>query len=810
MKLLKPFLILFFIVLKITDTFSQDHHCIEGYLVHQEQPIEFGYVIVKQSKDSLRVIGTAITDSAGFFHVKLSGVFAYPFKINATFQHLSFEEKQIEIVVNEASVKEVKLGKIDLPLRDSNLDEVTVSAQRQLIKKEGSKLIYSISQDSNSKGKNLENILNGLPGVSVAHDGSLKLLGSSNVKILIDGKDLNTSSEELKNMLKSYSSEIIESIEVVTSPSAEYDASFTRIININLNQDRVGWTSTIASNHERTIASKLYLSNYTAYNSERINFTADINYGNSRDYEYSDFARTIYTNEVATRVVQTNKIKVVNKNYNLGGSLTYKINERNSITGAIKYNNLKEGIPSTGKTAFAHNLNKIDSLIDSQNNSDNKLGALLYRIGFENFFGKDSALNKLWVEYNRANYTIPSIINNFSTFHYDGNSAKEFKLATDIESKLQLDIFKLDVTPSFGEEIGLVVGGKISSVNYRNRFVLQANPMGEWVLDSVDFNQYQYKEENFAGFFKVQYSIQNWSFNGGLRVERTSLANKIDTQEGNLVDSAYIKWFPSFTLLKKLNDYNEIGFNYTRRITRPSYGDLDPTFFVLDPYSYLQGNISLKPQLNTVYELIYILRKKHLLAISLTQNANVIVQTPTQFSTILRLQPLNYKEATFIDLYLSTPFNISKWWKLNPEFSFYKRNYINIFNEEEVENNNYSYYFSINNDFTLPQDFLVNFNFLYQGPDIAGIYKTDKYYTFSLNVRKAFLNDKLNLSLSLKDIFKTYEIINRVNELQQDLLIKQSFDSRAFSISASYTFSKGKKVKANKQEYNEEEFRRVK
>lgn len=812
MRVLKVLLVIGFFLSVREDSFSQSPaHYIQGYLYEKEQPIEFGYVIVRDVLDTPAIVGTAITDSTGFFKVKITGDFNYPLKLNITFQHLSFEEKQMQVFIKEVLEKETKLGKVNLLLKLSDLDEITVTGQRQLIKKEGSKLIYSISNDRNNKGKSLENILDGLPGVSVAPNGSLTLLGSSNIKTLINGKDIQINKDELKNMLKSYSSDIIESIEVMTSPSAEYDAAFSKVININLKQNHVGLASVMNLNYEQTIEPTIYFSNYTVYNSEKLNFSANINYGNSRNYEYSDFNRKILNNEFTTNVLQSNEIKIINKNYSVGGALTYKFNDRSNIVGAIKYNRLIENIPSKGMTDFKTNLSKSDSLIDSHNNSDNKLNSLFYKLGFETNFGKDSALNKLSFEYNRADYAFSSLIDNVSTFRYaNAQETKEFHLGTDIGSKLQFDILKIDITPDFGKVIGLTIGSKMSKVGYKNDFDLYVNEMSAWVLDSVSFNHYKYAENNIAGYFKFKYSFKDWTVDGGLRVEKTYLSNKINTDEDNLVDSTYTNWFPSLSLMNKINDDHEVGFNYTRRITRPNYQDLDPTFFVLDPYSYLQGNILLKPQLSNNYEIIYTLKNRHLVALSLSKNANVIVQTPTQFANVLRLQPNNYDDAIFIDLFLSTPINISKWWKISPEYSFYKRSYVNSFSQGKVKNSNYSYYISLNNDFTLPKDFLVNFNFFYQGPDIAGIYQTEKFYTFSLNVRKAFFENKLNLSLSVRDILNSYKIYNRVNDLNQDLLIKQAFDSRVLSFSVSYRINKGKKVSGNIQKYNEEEFQRVK
>jgi outer membrane receptor protein involved in Fe transport len=606
------------------------------------QPIEFANVIILKSDTSI-IITADDTDFDGRFRLVTN---SEDFIIEISF--IAYKTRRIyDIDITE---NRLDLGVILLESDTKMLDEVVVRAEKSTTEFKLDKRVFNVGQDLSSAGANALDVLNNVPSVNVNIEGQISLRGARGVQILINGKPSVLASEE-GNALGSITAEMIESIEVITNPSAKYEAEGTAgIINIILKkEDKRGMNGSVTLNggipHNNNIG--LSLNRRT----EKWNLFAQTGAGYRelpRDVQNENLSRTSnntvfsigeeFRNELYSNIILGTDYYINDRNIiTLSGSYTYEVEDQPSFTqfkfvnqdGDIVNEWTREEITEATNPKLQYELQYFADFTDHK---DHKL--IFSAIG--NYFGKVQSS-----EFLHTAVSGPFI-------ELDQISKTTFE-----EGKYT---FQLDYTKPFKKNITIESGAQYVLNNVGNDFSLSNLIDGDFVLDEGFTNNFEFTQNVLGLYSTAAYESDLWGIKVGLRAENTELNTLlVNTSERN--QRNFTNLFPSLHTSYKFMENLSFQAGYSRRIYRPRLWDLNPFFNIRNNFVIRAGNPDLLPEFTDSYEagLIYILDK-------LSFNANVYYRYTTE--VIERVSSFEDNVTTF------KPFNLGTNQTTGVEFNF--------------------------------------------------------------------------------------------------------------------------------------------
>ncbi len=744
----------------------------------QQKPIEFATIMIANSTTQKSIEGTTTAADGRFslqsntadFYIEISFI-GYVTKII----------KDISIVGGK-----VDLGTITLLENTQDLGEVVVQGKKSTTEFKLDKRVFNVGEDLSSTGASALEVLNNVPSVNVNIEGAISLRGSSGVQVLINGKPSVIASEQ-GNALGTITADMIEKIEVITNPSAKYDAEGTAgIINIVLKkEERKGLNGSISINtglpHNHSVG--LSLNRRT----EKFNFFSQLGAGYRELPRYSE---NINRDLINNTTITTDGIEYRNENfYNFIVGTDYYINPQNVLTLSGSFAYEIESQPSET------NFNREDGTgaIDSEWKRTEKTAAtnpklqyeLQYKSSFKdhkdhvllfsalgNFFGKDQS----------------SEFENTTVSGSNVNKMQETR-ANFQEAKYT---FNLDYTKPFLEKFTIETGAQYVSQDVNNDFAVSNLINNEWVEDAGLTNIFEYKQNVFAVYGTGAYEGKKFGIKVGLRMENTDLNTLlVNTNEKN--DRNFSNLFPSLHSSYKVTKRFSVQAGYSKRIYRPRLWDLNPFFNIRNNYSVWAGNPDLLPEFTDSYEIsaIYILEKITMNAsIYQRYTTDVIERVSTFENNVNRYSPNNIgtKNATGIEF--NTKIRVKKWLTFNGDVNY------NYFSREgELEGQS----FDFNADqwstkwtakIALPADVDFEMTGRYQS-EVQNVQGTISDQLFAdLGLRKKMMKGKAVLSLGVRDLFAS-----RIRETEVDqpnfYLFRKGTRGRFITLGFSYGFGKG-------------------
>ena len=363
----------------------------------------------------------------------------------------------------------------------------------------------------------------------------------------------------------------------------------------------------------------------------------------------------------------------------------------------------------------------------------------------------------------------------------------------------------------------LSAGFKYSNVETENDFDFFNIESGEAIKDLARSNSFTYDEKVFALYSSYFKKLNDkFTFSAGLRMEHTESDGKLESTQENEDDQvkrSYTDIFPSGGVTYQFDKSNKFSFNYSRRIDRPSYQDLNPFEFKLDELTFLKGNPFLNPQYTHSFQIIHTHKYKLNTTLSYSITSDFFAQVTD--TTGLRgslLQQRNIADATNIGINVSYPFDVTKWWSAFGNFNLYHATYDANFEGVEINLDATAYNIYLQNNFVLPQGFRLELSGWYNSPGIwGGTFVTEHIWSLDAGVRKSIWNDRAQLRMGVSDIFKTQEWsgYSEYGGLRVDG--NGGYDSRRFKIGFTYQVG-NQQVKASRKRKTglEEESKRIK
>ena len=679
-----------------------------------------------------------------------------------------------------------------------HVEQINLLVKKKLIERKADRLIFNVEASIASQGMDGTETLANVPMLKVDENmGSISITGKSTVNVMINGRMLNLSGTALLNYLKSIRSENISKIEVITTPPSKYEAQGNSgIINIILKKNpNLGFSGNINSNLIQRSYSGFSSNGSLNYQTEKFSSSLKLTYYDSAKRTDENY-NIIGASQNYSNSIRRDMWKELTPTLNL----SYKISKNAEIGMEYMYANEKSGMDIVNTTK------NIDSNLKEENlltNTFHREKLPTHTLSAYYNLKLDSLGKKLSIAGNFYKNNSDTEVN-FSTLTLSDHSVQDVKTTSLISPQIFSAQADLELPFSFGT---IETGVKFNQ--FKNSSDIQYFNLngGQYVPDPSRANLFQYQEENYAGYFSFAKTFgEHWETKAGIRYENTNAESTTPSSNSHNKYN-YGQWFPSAYVSYK-EDKNVFSFSYSRRINRPSMGNLNPFRWYSNPYSYSSGNPLLTPAYINNWELGYTFNNKFSTSVYYLKMKNAfgqisVIDDISQISTYL-----NYYNNNFWGLNTSYTDTFFKFWETSLSLNASLQNSA-VFNVDAKTQKGSSFSYSINNTFTLNKNktlvFFLNYSHSLAYKNVNSYFQAFPELTSGLKV--SLMEKKLQINATVTNIFaQRYrgELYFSDNNQYMD----NYWDGRSFRLSVNYTFGSGKK-KINKKNINFEEKERA-
>ncbi len=751
-----------------------------------QRPVEFATVMVADQQTGKAITGVT-TETGGTFNVETE---AQDFYVEISFIGFATQTiKDISIVNGK-----VNLGTISLSENSEMLDEVVVRAEKSSTEFKLDKRVFNVGKDLSSTGASALEVLNNVPSVNVNIEGQISLRGSTGVQILINGKP-SVLADERSNALGTITADMIEKIEVITNPSAKYDAEGTSgIINIVIKKENrkglngsVSLNTGIPHNHSvglslnrRTDKFNLFSqlgAGYRELPQQGRNINQDLVNGNTILSNGTEYRNEAFYTFILGTDYHINPLNVVT----LSGNFTYEVEDQPSrynfsipsATGAPISEWYRQESTQATNPKYQYELQYKKDFTDSKEHT-----LLFSAVG--SFFGKDQSS-----EFENINITGDAATSNQQT-------RTKFQ-----EGKHTL---QLDYTHPFAEKWTLETGAQYVLNDVSNDFAVSDWDNGQWLQNDNLTNVFEYHQNVLGVYGTGAYEGDKWGLKLGLRLENTDLSTLlVNTNQSNKRN--FNNFFPTLHTSYKISEKVSVQAGYSRRIFRPRLWDLNPFFNIRNNFSVRTGNPDLLPELTDSYEIssIYILGKTSLnFSVYHRYTTDVVERISTFENNVNTYKPLNIGTNRATGIELNGKYEAAKWLSFNGDFNY---NYFNRQGTLEATSFDFSadqWSSKLTTKVKLPADFDFEITGQYQSKYKSVQSEFSDNLFADLGLRKKILKGKAVLNFSIRDVFAS-----RIEERQTNqpgfYLYNWNKRGRFVTFGFSYGFGKGEAMEFSGQ-----------
>jgi len=674
------------------------------------------------------------------------------------------------------------------------LNAVAITALKPLIEVKSDRTILNVASSINSIGQDALELLRKAPGITVDQNNSMLLNGKSGVQVYINGKPSPLSGDDLADFLKSLQASQIEAIEIISSPSAKFEAGGSAgIINIRLKKiDGYGTNGILNVGYS--------IGNHSGYNTgislnhrnNNINIYGSYNFGERKTYGYLNTDRTVADTSFNQKYTQVRDLTT----HNLQTGIDDQLSKTTSIgiqTNGIISNYTTDGNSRT-PISFIPTGQVAKVLISgTQGVRQRNSGAFNLYYHYSDNLGHTLSID--------ADYDIFGIKNNEvqPNNYYDG-SGTNFLYGNDyrINSPTSIDIysFKADYEQKLWSG-KLAFGIKTSYTNSKNDYK-QYNLIASG--DSLESNlsdNFNYQENINAGYLNYNKQVKKWNFQAGLRVENTNIkgaSKPYGSQADSIFKRNYTGFFPSASFTYIASASNQWTLNFSRRIDRPSYSFLNPFLYQVDEYSFREGNTQLQPQYTISLGLNYLFKQRLNVNLNYSYITNVfaiVADTIDKSKSVLINQNLAQQNIT--SLSVSYPIEF-KWYSARINVNSYFSRYLANFGaNQKIDLQTFAIAGFVQQNFNLGNGYRAELTSLYNSPAILqGTFKSKGYGDVDAGLQKAVFGNKGVVKFSVSDIFHTLHTDLYSNFAGQQVIIQSGGETRLFRLFFNYRFGSSK------------------
>lgn len=770
---------------------------------NSNKPLEYSAVSILNSKNNA-VIEGGLTDANGRFELRASkGI--YTLKID----YISFETHIIE---NLNIQQNMDLGKVVLKINTQELENIEVIGQKTEVEIRLDKRIYNVGKDLTIRGGTVSDVLDNVPSVSVDFEGNIALRGNQNVRVLINGKPSGLFGISGAEALRQLPAETVDKVEVITSPSARYEAEGTAgIINIVLLKNRKGgFNGSLTSNIG--IPETYGISGNINYRTDSYNlflitgFRDSKSLGNS--YFETDFFNPLGDDKlIEDRIFDRNNI---NLNYNTG--IEFFFSEQTSLTTSVIYYDR-----------------------DYKNIATNKL--------FSTTFDEDTIESERKEVEKELDNSLEFNLNLVHNFNDEGHNLSFDIQKEDSEEIEKGQVFVREIVPNPSAKLGEKVITEESfdqllmQIDYVNpyskngqfeagyRGVIKERTIGyevedETILGNFEVNTQvsntlEYQENIHAVYSQIGNKLGRFTYFLGLRFEHT----EIDIFQKTSKDTnhkSYGDFFPTLNLSYEWNETESLTLGYNRRISRPRGRFINPYPSRSSATNIFQGNPNIAPSYSNGIDLGYLkrfdkstlsgsvyFRKETDVFTYVLEETNDQVMVGETLVPVIRRYPINLASRNNLGIEINASSKISKKWRVNGNLNFFKIDLNGSHNNKVYDKEDLNFSGRFSNTYTLPKNIDWQTNMYYRGPTENAQNKSKAYYNVSTALSKDVFDEKGTITLRLSDVFNSSR--RRWNSKTESLQSYGEFQWREPTYSLNFTYRFNQKKKREGQRSNQDQ-----
>ncbi|MCW1963277.1 TonB-dependent receptor domain-containing protein [Chryseobacterium viscerum] len=681
----------------------------------------------------------------------------------------------------------------------TNISEVILQSAPRRMKLNNGNLVVSVAGNKDFKTSiHLLDVLRKTPGVTVDQEDGIFIGGRIAPAVLIDGKPVVMSNQELQAYLRSLSPEMVESVEVNTNPSSKYDAEFKGIIDIKLKKNTsLGWKASYNGN--------VYINKFnyrentfnTSYHTGKVTYSLQTGYNEGISaYSYQALQRLANTNIMRTHTYQEDFGKV----YNIQMGADFRLNDTNRL-GINLRGNFRNNDRARNGSLFTTDKSETQTVLNTV--SENPTYYLQNNYGITTDYSFQSKGFKLSF---LGNYLSVKNKQNDDFINKDQATANLLSYwKSDLINKINIYTAQIDVSQKM-DNADLEAGVKYSNSDTQNNIRYDTLSAGNrFVFDPTRSNVFSYKEKILAGYLAYRQKMGNLQINAGLRFENTnSISNAITVD--SVVARKYLKWLPSLSANYTFNKSSELSLSYSRKITRPVFSQLNPFRFYFSPLNYWIGNPYLLPSFTSQIKATY-RYKNWITSFTVGKEKDVMTRYPlyNPETNVLEYLGTNLPYRNFAVLETSFPIRITKWWNLTSQITGYYNYEFRPYLDEVFALNIYNYEVRLNQVFSLPKGFTANIFAGYESKMGNSLYIIKPRYTIDVSVQKSWFDNKLNTKIGFNNLLDSYEQQLEFRHKQiMDNRLTHWWDSSRLVFSLSYNLGSSKYQVKETQKTEEE------
>jgi len=757
------------------------------------------------------VVKLAVTEGDGSY--RFSGAAPGAYFVRATF--VGYAPASTPGFILGSSGVEAPLLKLS-PL-PAAMKDVVVTARKPMVEVKPDKMVVNVEGTINATGTDAMELLRKSPGVNVDKDENLSLSGKSGVQVYIDGRPTPLSGQDLAAYLRSMQSANIEAIEIITNPSAKYEAAGNGgIINIRLKKNKsLGANGTVNAGYAVGRLSKYNAGFSLNYRNAKTNLFGNYNYSDGINSQDLSIDRSVADSLFETR----NRVRMSYRNHNFKAGMDYFINKQHTVGLMVNGSIADPANANDSRTTVMDAARQVDRILLAANQRTSERDNLNLNLNysFNGTGGKTLSLNADYGRYNMASDQLQP-----SRYFDPSGQTELYSVISRMLAPSTIDIssVKADWEQPFAKG-RLGFGGKSAIIKTDNDF-RRYNVHGTTeVLDKDRSNRFRYHEGIHAAYLTYSRPFKGFTVQAGLRAEHTATRGSSigERWKGNAYESydstfrrSYTDLFPSAGITFNKNPESQWSLNYSRRVDRPGYQDINPFEFKIDEYTYQKGNIDLRPQYTNSFGLTHTYKYKLNTTLNYSHVQNMFVQWIDTVETSRSfLSKVNLASQDIVSLNVTYPFTykaLTVFANVNANFSKYKADF-GAGREVNMEAFGLTTY--LQNSLRFAKTWTAELTAFYAAPSIyQGSFKARSLWSVDAGVQKSLMENRMTIKAAVSDVFGSLYFRGSTDFAGQSSSIVSRWESQQFRISLSFRFgNNGVKAARQRTTSAEEETKRV-
>jgi hypothetical protein len=750
------------------------------------KPLEFAVVTLLKDADSSLAKG-AITDASGAFALEQVPDGNYHLEVSMT----GYQKKEVNGIAVAGG--DVNLG-IIIAEPVEQLDGVTITAVQPLYTQKPGMLVMNVENSPVKMSGTAWELLKTAPGVFIDQNGNISLKGKAGARVYVDGKNTFLSGEQLQNYLQSMPAINVVKVEIISNPSAKYDAEGNAgIINIVTQKgSRQGFNGSVYGGSTQGELTRTFCGFNFNYGRPKFNIYGKYDFGSPWRIEDHRVFKSI-TFEGVTTDFDQRTLMTFHPFVNVA-RLGVDFTPNATTTWGLRVDGDRDV-----ENIWTDNisiLSEHDSSSTMYLNQRNRLRGRFMSAGSGAYFRKTLDTNGREISgsidylryFDRTNETyVVGLID-------PAGNPLGAPLLQRSESDNDISIYVGQA--DFSQPIGkykLETGVKSSYVKTANELAFEIKNGNEWLFDTTRSNVFTYIEKISAAYVNGSVSLGKWEIMAGLRAEQTN-SDGISPTMQQQVKRSYLEFFPSLFLTNVLNEKNSITYSVSRRINRPNYSELNPFLFYLDQYTYKAGNPFLQPEIAWNGDISYSYNNFLFLnaSVSSTTGGMTSISRQEDSTGIIYQTMVNLNSVRVAYFGVSVSNNFFPWWINQSNASITYARYESKLYDVAFVNGNTTFNADVTETFLLKGDYKLQVSGWYQGRNVYGIFVFHPMGGVDASISKSFFHNNLQCSINFRDIFHTNTVNLHVDFNDQAIRVHHIPDSQTVTARVRYNFGNSK------------------